>query len=78
MIGTLWVHLKTSHLYVIVGDCQLEATNRPAVLYRLVGGEGPVWARDMEEFMDGRFAEVSGTLIAPRNSIHAPEAAHDR
>lgn len=75
MIGTLWLHLKTNHLYVVVGDCLIEATCRPAVLYTLVGGGGPTWARDRDEFMDGRFAEVASAQLKPRT---APEAAHDR
>lgn len=66
MIGTLWLHLKTNHLYVVVGHCQLEATNRRAVLYHRVGGDGPTWAREEAEFLDGRFAEVSAASLEPR------------
>ena len=54
-IGTTWKHVKTGGVYSIVGSCQLEATDRPAILYRSAKGAGPIWARDYEEFMDGRF-----------------------
>lgn len=63
--GSLWTHLKTAHIYVVVGECQLEATNKPAVLYRQVNHPdgGKVWARDLAEFMDGRFEWfVSGEI----------------
>ena len=59
MIGTVWKHLKTGHAYTIMGVCRLEATNRPAILYRRADGSSQiVWARDEEEFLDGRFERV--------------------
>jgi hypothetical protein len=59
-IGGLWRHVKTGHDYVILGQCRLEATNRPGILYRRVNGEDVMtWARDEEEFCDGRFIPVS-------------------
>lgn len=66
MIGTMWLHVKTGHLYIVVGECWLEATNAPAVLYHRAGGVGPTWARDREEFLDGRFAQVSGVILEER------------
>jgi hypothetical protein len=56
--GQVWKHLKSGGIYSIVGHCQLEATNRPAVLYASVSGDGRTWARDEEEFMDGRFIKL--------------------
>ena len=56
--GTVWKHIKTGGTYTVVGNCQLEATNRPAVLYVSTNGDGRTWARDLEEFMDGRFVRL--------------------
>lgn len=53
--GELWKHLKSKRIYVVLGACRLEATNRPGVLYTPVGGEGSIWVRDEQEFLDGRF-----------------------
>lgn len=61
--GTLWRHLKTGNIYVIVGPCQMEATWTPGVLYRRADDRdalspmGPI-ARDRSEFCDGRFQPV--------------------
>ena len=57
LIGSIWRHKKSRHVYVIIGVCQLEATNTPAFLYRRPK-EGITWARDMDEFLDGRFERV--------------------
>lgn len=57
-IGSRWQHLKTDHTYVVTGHCLLEATAKPAILYKHVDGDGlgrPMWARDAEQFLDGRF-----------------------
>ena len=58
MIGTAWRHLKTDRVYTIVGVCRIEGNNEPAFLYELEPGE-IVWARPMDEFLDGRFERVS-------------------
>ncbi len=50
-IGTLYKHLKTGGTYIVVGHCQLEATNRPGILYVSTKG-GKIWARDIDEFLD--------------------------
>lgn len=55
--GTEWVHLKTGRIYTTVGRCRFEASGEPAVLYR--GSEGTIWARAMDEFLDGRFDRVA-------------------
>lgn len=57
LIGTTWLHVKSQRLYMIVGTCRLEATNTPAFLYRN-DDDGIVWARDMDEFLDGRFERL--------------------
>lgn len=53
-VGSEWLHIKSGHSYRIIGACRLEHSNAPAYLY--VGEDGTVWARDMDEFLDGRFA----------------------
>jgi hypothetical protein len=57
--GTIWLHLKSGKKYVIIGMCRLEATNAPAYLYTSIEDESVVWARDMDEFLDGRFENIS-------------------
>ncbi len=55
-ITNTYKHVKTGGIYTIEGECRLEATNRPAILYR--GKDGVLWARDKEEFFDGRFIPI--------------------
>jgi hypothetical protein len=56
----LWCHVKTGGVYEIVGECIIEATNKPAVLYRsVIPAPGrSIWARPKDEFFDGRFEKV--------------------
>lgn len=56
-VGSLWKHKKTGHVYVVIGHCQIEATNQPGVLYTPVWATSAptVWARPTLQFMDGRF-----------------------
>ena len=62
-IGSLWLHMKSKKYYTVLGLCQLEATNRPAVLYAPIDGHNRrPWARDMAEFLDGRFQCVEPSL----------------
>ena len=58
-IGTIWRHLKTKHHYVVVGECQMEATWEPGILYARIDGytERPI-ARSRAKFMDGRFTAL--------------------
>ena len=56
-IGSVWRHLKTGHVYAIVGICKLEHSNAPAYLYRRPE-EDITLARDMDEFLDGRFERL--------------------
>jgi hypothetical protein len=61
--GTQWVHLKTGGAYTTVGRCRLEASGEPAVLYQ--GADGTVWARAMDEFLDGRFERLPASTQPP-------------
>lgn len=57
VIGTHWRHKKTGHIYKVIGVCRLEHSNAPAYLYRRPE-DGITWARDMDEFLDGRFERI--------------------
>lgn len=48
-----WRHVKTGNIYTVVGACRLEHSNSPAYLY--MDKAGIIWARDKDEFLDGRF-----------------------
>jgi hypothetical protein len=64
--GTRWRHLKTGGIYTILGTCRIEASNEPAYLYR--GDETEiVWARPMDEFLDGRFEALASSDAAPES-----------
>lgn len=58
-IGQMWYHSKTMTTCRITGFCILEATLKPAILYTDGDhdsfGELLVYARDKQEFLDGRF-----------------------
>ena len=58
-ISTLWRHLKTDGVYVIRGECQIEATNETGILYSSVQTDGPLWCRPKSEFLDGRFIRLN-------------------
>ena len=61
--SSVWRHNKTNHRYVIVGECRLEHSNAPAFLYtRIDVPDGIVWARDRDEFLDGRFDRLFGCM----------------
>lgn len=86
MNGSLWRHLKTGHLYVIVGECRIEATMEPAYLYARVDEKtrakefGAPWARPKDEFLDGHFEALKGesSLSLPRNDALNPPGAADQ
>lgn len=73
--GTQWEHLKTGRIYTTVGRCRLEASGEPAVLY--CGSEGTIWARAMDEFLDGRFDRLPGGHAQPQRSGDRPEIPND-
>jgi len=61
LVGRSYVHMKTSHLYVVTGYRFNATTDKWHIEYeradegqRLDFGFG----RDMDEFLDGRFMEV--------------------
>lgn len=54
--GRRWRHVKTGGEYTVIGECRLEATNEPAIVYR--SAHGTVWARSKQEFFDGRFVPI--------------------
>lgn len=60
--GSVWQHLKTGHHYRVTGWVLREADLVPCVTYLRWHGEGaehgPIWARPVDEFLDGRFKEV--------------------
>lgn len=54
-----WRHAKTHHDYIIIGECRLESTSAPAYLYvRADDPAGIPWAREKDEFLDGRFVRM--------------------
>lgn len=58
-VASAWRHQRTGGVYIVMGYCRIEATARPAVLYASVKGDTDMpWARDAEEFTDGRFRRV--------------------
>jgi hypothetical protein len=56
--GTVWRHKKTGGLYTIMSECRLERTNEPMFIY-LAHYDGTLWARAKDEFLDGRFEEIT-------------------
>lgn len=60
--GDEWLHVKTGGLYELVGECRIEATNTPAVLYQSKK-DGTIWVRSRDEFYDGRFVNTSSAAM---------------
>lgn len=58
LIGTVWRHTKSQKIYTIIGECRLEASNEPAVLYT-APQDRVVWARGKDQFLDGRFKQIN-------------------
>lgn len=56
--GSLWRHEKTQRVYVVCGNCTIERTMNPAVLYREYPGGTRIWCRPTYEFQDGRFIRL--------------------
>ena len=76
LIGSTWRHVNTGRVYALVGKCRLEHNNAPAYLYRRTE-DGITWARDMDEFLDGRFERISfstsgkdWTTPSPKTSLY--------
>lgn len=50
-----WLHIKSGGLYVILFPAVIESRLTPAVAYAKASGDGLIWVRPAEEFLDGRF-----------------------
>jgi hypothetical protein len=60
LLYSRWRHMKTNHVYFIVGQCRIEALNEAAFLYvRDDDRSGIPWAREKTEFLDGRFVRLT-------------------
>ena len=58
-VGSRWRHLKSNTEYLVTGQCVLEATANAAILYTpRTGQDNFAFARDADEFLDGRFQRV--------------------
>jgi hypothetical protein len=57
LVGTRWRHLKTNHIYNIVGFATAENNMEDTILYREVGS-AHTWSRPYKQFMDGRFRRI--------------------
>ena len=68
-IGSRWKHLKTGGIYIVVGPSIIERTNEPAILYQREG-DGTLWVRPTDEFLDGRFEPVD---LPPAADAHDDE-----
>lgn len=54
-----WKHIKSGNIYVVVGNCFIESTCTPAVMYERESYTDPVvWVRPATEFRE-RFEIVS-------------------
>lgn len=61
LTGKKFVHLKTSHLYVVTGYRLNASTDQWSIEYDRLDEDARgdfSFARDMAEFLDGRFVEV--------------------
>ena len=59
-VGSLWRHKKGKY-YIVVGECKIEATNEPAVLYRrYLYPPNTIWARPLSEWTPDRFTPGVG------------------
>lgn len=66
--GSRWKHKRTGGTYrVILGDVVREKDGTVCVIYARVGETKPKWERPLAEFMDGRFEEVTQTVLAKEN-----------
>ncbi len=55
--GSVWEHLKSGGVYVILGQCRIEETNTAAIRYISVDG-GTEWVRPEDQFLE-KFVCVS-------------------
>lgn len=67
-VGRRYRHLKRGTLYTAIGDAELQSARRldEGVILRVYrGDDGRLWARPADEFLDGRFEEVTEQLALP-------------
>jgi len=73
--GEIYAHYKHPELlYEILGHCMLEATDRPAVIYRAQYGKKITWARELGVFLET--VEYEGKTV-PRFTRIANESASE-
>ncbi|MDE2233783.1 MAG: hypothetical protein KGJ90_06815 [Patescibacteria group bacterium] len=72
--GTRWLHVKSGREYTITGSCRLESTGCAAYLY--MDDSGVTWARDKDEFLDGRFQQIKAVAGHHPNK-QLPESVGD-
>ena len=67
--GSLWRHYK-GDIYTVTGECMLEATAEPAVLYQKDGCT-PTWARALMSWNETVHSEGPGAIATriPRFSL---------
>jgi hypothetical protein len=56
--GSRWRH-RSGGEYLVVCACLIEESLTPAVAYRPMAESGPAWVRPLDEFLDGRFTQLS-------------------
>ncbi len=59
-VGDFWRHKESGNVYRVTGFCMLEKSFDLAVLYieETAIDESLPWARDKQEFLDGRFEKI--------------------
>ena len=72
--GRLWRHVKRGTQYQEIGRAELQAAQdviEGCTLVIYCGMDGRLWARQEDEFEDGRFEKVSdGPVEDPRTELH--------
>jgi hypothetical protein len=59
-VHSIWKHVKSGQDVIITSHCLWENTLMPHVCYRhFEEPNGEIFARDLKEFMDGRFERLS-------------------
>ena len=74
-----WRHVKTGCGYEVIGKCVIEATLKPAVLYRsIIQAPGkPVWARPVDDFYGGCFVKIDAAAAIRDSRNCVPEGGND-
>lgn len=79
-IGSKWKHAKRGTVYEVIAHAELQMSadlvdGTELVVYR--GEDGRLWAREEEEFLDGRFTELTAARIEPRTDATAMRSILD-